>query len=123
MTSKMRSWRSLLSVAATSPSLSVISRTEANDMRAFAALMPTAGFCQRSASRGTVIYPGEPERFIAFDVRGGLEQLRKLIAQAKTEGFGIVLRGDVGITSHFGDVFRRNEIPSRLERDTHDETA
>ncbi len=70
----------------------------------------------QSASIGDIIYPGEPNRFEIFEVRRGLPELRLLIARAEQEGFGVVLKGGVGITSHFGDVLRRNRIPSRLER-------
>lgn len=70
----------------------------------------------RSISKGAVIYPGEPELFIVFPVSDGLERLRERIQEAKNENAGIVLKGDVGITSHFGDLLRRNEIPSRIEK-------
>ena len=70
----------------------------------------------QSASIGSVIYPGEPQRFKVFKVSRGLEALRLLIERAQQEKFGIVLRGKVGITSHFGDVLRRNQIPSRLDQ-------
>ena len=70
----------------------------------------------QSASRGNTIYPGTPERFEVFEVTRGLEALRSLAKQAKRAGFGIVLKGNVGITSHFGDLLEREQIPSRLER-------
>jgi len=65
---------------------------------------------------GNVIYPGEPECFEIFEVSRGLEALRAFIEHVKRDHMGIILKGDVGITSHFGDLLRRNEIPSRLER-------
>ncbi len=70
----------------------------------------------QSVSIGNTIYPGESQRFEVFEVSRGLEVLRLLVERAKQESFGIVLKGNVGITSHFGDVLRRNQIPSRLER-------
>ena len=70
----------------------------------------------QSASLGNIIYPGNADNFKVFEVSRGLEALRPLAAQAKEEGFGIMLKGNVGITSHFGDVLRRNKVPSRLER-------
>ncbi len=70
----------------------------------------------QSASVGNVIYPGEPQRFEVFEVSRGLEALRLIVEQAKEENFGVILKGNVGITSHFGDVLRRNQVPSRLER-------
>lgn len=70
----------------------------------------------QSATVGDVIYPGEPQHFEVFEANQGLEALRPLAEQAKEERFGIILKGNVGITSHFGDVLRRNQVPSRLER-------
>lgn len=70
----------------------------------------------KSATIGTVIYPGEPIRFEVFDVSLGLEALRVLIERARKENFGITVRGNIGITSHFGDVLRRAKVSSRLER-------
>lgn len=70
----------------------------------------------QSASVGNVIYPGEPERFELFEVRHGLEALRLVVERARQEKFGVILKGNVGITSHFGDVLRRDQVPSRLDR-------
>lgn len=70
----------------------------------------------QSKSIGNIIYPGEPDRFEIFDAKLGLEALRPLAKRAKAKGFGIILRGDVGVTSHFGDILSREEVPSRLER-------
>jgi hypothetical protein len=64
----------------------------------------------------SVIVPGETHRFHRFDVTNGIEALRIEAAAAKTRGEGIVLVGDVGLTSHFGDVLRRLAVPSRIER-------
>ena len=69
-----------------------------------------------SESYGDVIYPGQPERWVEFPVALGLEALRQLIAKARTELFGIRLIGNVGITSHLGDVLRRAHIPSQILR-------
>ena len=67
-----------------------------------------------SPSHGRVIYPGKPTTFRRFDVSQGLEPLRALIAEAAGTDFGIELVGDVGVTSHFGDVLRRARIPSHI---------
>jgi hypothetical protein len=74
-----------------------------------------------SDSVGDIIYPGEPtQSWQRYDVVGGLEGLRQLVGRISTSRFpgntGIVLVGNVGITSHFGDLLRRAKIPSRLER-------
>ncbi len=73
-----------------------------------------------SASYGNVIYPGEPHRWEQYYTSNGLEGLRGLIVTLEKHpfpnDFGVVLVGNVGITSHFGDLLRRARIPSRLER-------
>ena len=63
----------------------------------------------------TTIHPGTPDRWRRFDPALGLERLRDLIA-AVDPGDGIELTGDVGVTSHAGDLLRRAAIPSRLAR-------
>ncbi len=62
----------------------------------------------------SVIVTGNPTSFRSFDVSEGLEALRQLVAEAKADGFGILLKGKVGITSHFGDVLRKAQVPSRF---------
>ena len=52
-----------------------------------------------------------------FEVKRGIEALRKLVDELRSggENHGIILVGNVGITSHFGDILRRSGIPSRIE--------
>lgn len=70
----------------------------------------------KSASTAEVIYPGgEATEYITYDTANGLEGLRELI-EAHTPGTGIILKGSVGVTSHFGDVLRKAAIPSKLSR-------
>jgi hypothetical protein len=74
-----------------------------------------------SSSMGSIIYPGEPSQsWERYDVANGLEGLRSLVRKLETtrgSGInGVILVGNVGITSHFGDLLRRARIPSRLER-------
>lgn len=64
-------------------------------------------------SGGTVV-PGKPIRFRSFDVSEGVDALRTLAADAQTKGEGVVLVGNVGVTSHFGDILRRRGIPSKI---------
>jgi hypothetical protein len=66
-------------------------------------------------SSGRTIFPGTPATSHSFDVGEGLEKLRDLIDQVSGTGDGIVLVGEVGITSHFGDLLRKAQIPSRIE--------
>jgi hypothetical protein len=66
------------------------------------------------AASGATIYPGTPSRWRRFDPSLGLERLRELIATVPP-GEGVELTGDVGVTSHAGDLLRRAAIPSRLD--------
>jgi len=62
------------------------------------------------------IYPGKAKEFIRFNINQGLESLRELISEIKDREIGIELIGNVGVTSHFGDLLRRARIPSRIKR-------
>jgi hypothetical protein len=70
-----------------------------------------------SKMSSSTIYPGNPEEFFYFDVSRGLEELRGLVSQIGSLGKkgGIILKGKVGLTSHFGEVLRNSGIPSRIE--------
>jgi hypothetical protein len=63
----------------------------------------------------TTIYPGTPARWHRFDPSLGLERLRELIATVE-RGEGVEVAGDVGVTSHVGDLLRRAAVPARLAR-------
>ena len=65
---------------------------------------------------GNIIYPGLPTSFQIFHTERGLKSLRELISEIKGKSKGILLMGDVGITSHFGDLLRNAKIPSKIER-------
>ncbi len=60
-----------------------------------------------------IIFPGEVSRYIQFDVHEGLEALREMIRSISSNE-GIELIGNIGITSHFGDILRNARIPSKL---------
>lgn len=64
----------------------------------------------------SVIVAGTPDRFRRFEVARGLEALRAEIDDARQLGEGIELVGNIGITSHFGDVLRQAGVPSTLTR-------
>jgi hypothetical protein len=66
-----------------------------------------------TAVSATTIHPGTPTRWHRFDPTLGLDQLRDLIARI-TPDEGIEITGDIGVTSHAGDLLRRASIPSRL---------
>jgi hypothetical protein len=65
---------------------------------------------------GDTIFHGKPKIFHRFEVGKGLESLRDLVSRLKGSSEGIILVGDIGITSHFGDILRKAKIPSRIER-------
>ena len=67
-------------------------------------------------SDSSVIVPGKPGRFRRFEVADGLEALRAEVERARALDEGIEIVGNVGITSHFGDVLRQAGVPSRLVR-------
>lgn len=68
-----------------------------------------------SPSVERVVYPGTPRVLHRFDTSNGIAALRKLIESIDGSSEGVILIGDVGITSHMGDVLRRARIPSRIE--------
>jgi hypothetical protein len=68
-----------------------------------------------SPSAGSVIYPGDTSQARRFSVTDGLEALRRFISETGVAERGLVLVGDVGVTSHFGDVLRKARIPSIIE--------
>ena len=67
----------------------------------------------RTAASARTIYPGAPSRWRRFDPSHGLEALRDLIASVAADE-GIEIAGDIGVTSHAGDLLRRAAVPSRL---------
>jgi hypothetical protein len=68
-----------------------------------------------SPSSGRVVFPGDAQVMHRFDVTHGIAELRKLMERIDGTREGVVLVGDVGITSHMGDILRRARIPSRIE--------
>jgi hypothetical protein len=60
------------------------------------------------------IYPGNPEKYHVLDVEKGIDGLRNLIEKVEGTGDGIIIQGNVGVTSHFGDLLRRARIPSKI---------
>lgn len=67
-----------------------------------------------SSSTETVIYDGPADTFHRFLVKDGLKELYRLVEYVKDRKEGIILVGRVGITSHMGDLLRRERIPSRV---------
>lgn len=66
--------------------------------------------------QSSVLSPGEPDAgWIDFDPATGLDQLHQLIQYATTTGHGIQVVGQVGLTSHVGDLLRKAQVPARLQ--------
>ncbi|QDU88391.1 hypothetical protein Pla175_17670 [Pirellulimonas nuda] len=66
------------------------------------------------SSAPNVISEGEANTWVEYIVEEGLEGLRKLVGDISGMGIGVRLIGDVGITSHFGDLLREMGIPGVL---------
>ena len=69
-----------------------------------------------TAVNADAIFPGDAGVFVRFDVQNGLDALRSLIPKLVEHQQGLVLVGNIGITSHFGDLLRSARVPSRIER-------
>jgi hypothetical protein len=67
-----------------------------------------------TVTQGNIIYPGKVGYYHRFDVKKGIDKLRQLISKVKNSNEGIELIGNVGITSHLGDILRRAGIPSKI---------
>ncbi len=63
----------------------------------------------------TIVSENSDVKYIEFRTEKGLNELRKLIESIKNQPLGIKLIGDVGITSHFGDLLRKSKIPSKIQ--------
>lgn len=61
----------------------------------------------------TVIYPGNPDKWINYDCKTGLEKLRDIVENIDSNT-GIILNGKIGITSHMGDILRQAKIPPKI---------
>jgi len=70
----------------------------------------------KSVVSPSTIYPGNPTDWIKYDIREGLEGLRDLLDSFPSKDFGIELSGSVGLTSHFCDVLRQAQVPSRINQ-------
>ena len=68
-----------------------------------------------SVSDGDVLFPGDVVDWTEFDASDGLAALRELIERVG-EGQGILVKGDVGLTSHIADLLRKARIASKVSR-------
>lgn len=67
-----------------------------------------------SESCGRVVYPGDAAEWVNFVPADGLQALREIAARAKSCGHGVVVAGNVGMSSHICDVLRKARVPSVL---------
>jgi hypothetical protein len=67
-----------------------------------------------TATVGDSITNVAAETWLPFDVRLGLEELRKLVGRL-SPGTGVELNGRIGLTSHLADVIRRANVPARMK--------
>ena len=70
-----------------------------------------------SSSTEAIIYDGPADTFRRFLVKDGLKNLYRMVEHVKGRKEGILLVGRVGVTSHMGDLLRREKIPSRIVLD------
>ncbi len=68
-----------------------------------------------TASTSTVLVPGDATDWVTFDSDAGLEALRKLLASLDPR-LGLLLEGEVGLTSHLADLARKSGRPARIIR-------
>ncbi|CAI3206534.1 hypothetical protein [Clostridium neonatale] len=61
-----------------------------------------------------IIVSGNPSYYKKVFVKDGLDSLRNKINEIKGKNIGIELIGNIGVTSHFGDLLRLSNIPSIL---------
>lgn len=61
-----------------------------------------------------VIFPGDFDCVLDFNVEEGLETLRGLVKEAKETNCSILVHGNIGMSSHIADVLRKSEVASRI---------
>lgn len=67
--------------------------------------------------RENIIVKGSPLFYEKVYVKDGLDELRSRINYIKDKNIGVELIGNIGITSHFGDLLRLADIPSILRNE------
>jgi hypothetical protein len=68
-----------------------------------------------TGSTATTLVAGDADQWHEFDVTNGLNSLREFLADLPDDT-GVILRGDVGLTSHVADVVRKRGLPARIDR-------
>ena len=70
--------------------------------------------CGATSTEADIIVPGEASVWIEFDVVAGIERLRDLLGRLP-HGQGIMIAGEVGLTSHIADLLRKAKHPARRQ--------
>jgi hypothetical protein len=68
-----------------------------------------------TSSTDRFLVPGSPAHWIPFKTDEGLEALRNLVENMSGET-GLMLEGNVGVTSHFADILRKAGIAARFRK-------
>jgi hypothetical protein len=68
----------------------------------------------KNSERNIIVY-GSPSHYEKVFVKDGLDALRSKIDLIKDKNIGIELIGNIGVTSHFGDLLRLSNIPAILK--------
>jgi hypothetical protein len=66
------------------------------------------------AAQEFTLSPGAATEWIDYDPAEGLEVLRTLVRELEDSDVGVIVMGNVGITSHVGDLLRKSRIPARF---------
>lgn len=67
-------------------------------------------------STGDIIVPGDADEWVTYSTEEvSIAQFRDIAPQAARDGIGIILQTDGGLTNHYADQLRRNNVPSRRE--------
>ena len=61
------------------------------------------------------LLPEKIDDWIEYEPNTGISELMKIITVAKRNGSGVVIMKSIGITSHIGDLLRKNSIPFKLK--------
>ncbi len=70
--------------------------------------------CGATGSEADVVVPGDAVSWIEFDVSEGLDALRKTLMSVRDDQ-GLLIVGEVGLTSHVADLLRKAKRPARLK--------
>ncbi|MGO8377690.1 hypothetical protein ACC745_18515 [Rhizobium ruizarguesonis] len=70
--------------------------------------------CGATGSEADVVVPGDAGSWIEFDVAEGLDALR-LTLDSVEDDQGLLIVGEVGLTSHVADLLRKAKRPARLK--------